>query len=80
MPPQTGDQKLLPWRMRTSPPRSHCHHGQPSPFQRDYGPDVTYTYSQEAMPDPVDADWDDEESSFAEVRQQVQERNEPVLE
>ncbi len=45
----------------------------------DGGPRVTYAYSQELPPDPVVADWDDDESSFQRARAEVQQRNEPVL-
>ena len=48
-------------------------------LNRDFGPDITYAYTQEAMPTTVDADWDNEEASFASVREQVQLRNEPRL-
>lgn len=43
------------------------------------GPTVSYTYSQETRPEPVTADWDDDETSFARARQEVQKRNEPRL-
>ena len=45
----------------------------------DAGPEITYAYTQEATPDPVVADWDDDETSFVRAREAVQERNEPQL-
>ena len=45
----------------------------------DAGPDISYAYTQEATPEPVVADWDDDESSFERAREAVQERNEPHL-
>ena len=45
----------------------------------DAGPEITYAYTQEATPEPVVADWDDDESSFVRAREAVQERNEPHL-
>ena len=46
---------------------------------REQGPTVSYTYSQEARPAPATADWDDDEASFTRARQEVLARNEPRL-
>lgn len=43
------------------------------------GPEINYTYGREAMPASAVPDWDDEDASFASVRRQVSERNEPTL-
>ncbi|MGB3798653.1 MAG: hypothetical protein WA952_02495 [Lewinella sp.] len=45
----------------------------------DGGPDISYAYSREAAPQPVVADWDDDENSFQLARQEVEARNEPHL-
>ena len=48
-------------------------------LNQDRGPRVSYTYSQEAQPTPVTADWDDDEASFDRARREVLARNEPQL-
>ncbi|WP_116106467.1 hypothetical protein [Lewinella sp. IMCC34191] len=45
----------------------------------DGGPEISYAYSREAAPEPVVADWDDDENSFQLARREVEERNEPHL-
>ncbi|CAH1001800.1 hypothetical protein LEM8419_02707 [Neolewinella maritima] len=46
---------------------------------QDRGPVISYSYSQEAQPAEVVADWDDDEASFDRARQEVRTRNEPRL-
>ncbi len=48
-------------------------------FAYDPGPEVSYAYSREEAPEPVIADWDEDESSFTQALEQVQQRNEPHL-
>ena len=45
----------------------------------DAGPRVSYAYSQEPLPEPVVADWDQEQPSFERARAAVRDRNEPHL-
>ena len=40
---------------------------------------ISYAYSQETSPEPVNNDWDEDEDSFSEARRRVLERNEPTL-